>query len=150
VLRQLWPCGATLAAAWECKRWETNGTDDDASVAEGIPDERPPTARRDASPAAVNADQLPPPPERRPALRAVSRRRARIGRPSRLTPALAAELAEAVYAVAIADQQLPVLSEVAQSTFSSDLPQNCPPVGFQPSSWRAMVSDQRIKPMGID
>jgi hypothetical protein len=38
----------------------------------------------------VNADQFPLPPERRPALRAVSRPRARIGRLSRLPPTLAA------------------------------------------------------------
>jgi hypothetical protein len=51
-----------------------NRTDDDGPVAEGVApgNERAPSARREASPAAVNADEFPPPPERRRALRAVS------------------------------------------------------------------------------
>jgi hypothetical protein len=45
-----------------------NGMDDDAPASEGIApgDECPPAVRREASPAAVDADEAPPPSDRRP------------------------------------------------------------------------------------
>jgi hypothetical protein len=75
-----------------------NGMDDNAPASEGVRpvDERPGAARHKDSPEAVDAEKLPPPSDRRPALRVVPRCGVRIGRPTRLTPRLAKALVKLI------------------------------------------------------
>jgi hypothetical protein len=75
-----------------------NGMDDNAPASEGVRpvDERPGAARHEDPPEAVDAEKLPPPSDRRPALRVVPRCGVRIGRPTRLTPRLAKALVKLI------------------------------------------------------
>jgi hypothetical protein len=75
-----------------------NGIDNDAPASDAVVPVDAPGARRDDPPPVVGADEPRPGSGRKPSLREVPRRRARMGRPPHLTPALQEKLVAAVRA----------------------------------------------------
>jgi hypothetical protein len=76
---------------------EKNGIDDnDAPASDAVVALDAPGARRDDPPSVMGVDEPRPESERKPSLRGVPRRRARIGRPTRLTPRLAKALVKII------------------------------------------------------
>jgi hypothetical protein len=73
-----------------------NDIDNDAPASDAVLALDASGARRDDPPPVVGADEPRPASGRKPSLRVVPRRRARIGRPPRLTPALQEQLVAAV------------------------------------------------------
>jgi hypothetical protein len=73
-----------------------SGCRGDAPASDAVVALDAPGARRDDPPSVMGVDERRPESERKPSLRGVPRRRARIGRPTRLTPRLAKALVKII------------------------------------------------------